>query len=103
MSSYPLLKNAPPHDSPEFIEYLRKNNPVVYEDSSWLVIENCKYHHPDLVWYTAFAKRGAGLFEIDFSLLEAQFGHNVSDILKHFALIGELSFNFLFNIRAVHL
>lgn len=51
-----LLKNAPPHDSPKFIDYLRANNVVVLENDWWLVIENFKYHHKGQPWYTAFAK-----------------------------------------------
>jgi len=54
--SYPLLENAPAHDSPEFIEYLRANNVIVLEDDCWIIIENCKHHRPDRKWYTAFAK-----------------------------------------------
>ncbi len=50
--TYPLLDNAPAdHNSEEFLQYLRDNNPVLYEDTYWLVIENCKYG-----WPTAFAK-----------------------------------------------
>jgi hypothetical protein len=55
---YPHLANAPvDHSSEEFLEYLRTNNVVVYEDGAWLVIENCKYHTPEKPWYTAFKKR----------------------------------------------
>lgn len=50
-----LLKNAPAQDSPEFIEYLRKNNVVVADSSGWLVIENAKYHGREGDWLTAFA------------------------------------------------
>lgn len=46
-----LLKNAPDHNSPEFLDYLRKHNKVLHEDCCWLVIENAKYG-----WPTAFAK-----------------------------------------------
>lgn len=53
---YPLLDGAPEHQTPEFIEYLRVNNPVIFENESWIVIENCKYHKPDRPWLTAFAK-----------------------------------------------
>lgn len=54
---YPLLRNAPQHNSADFIQYLRDNNVVRWEDDSFLVIENCKYHQPEKrVWYTAFAK-----------------------------------------------
>lgn len=53
--TYPLLLNAPAHDSEEFLMYLRENNRVVYSDGFWLVIENCKYHRTDRLWLTAFA------------------------------------------------
>lgn len=56
--TYPLLENAPPHDSPEFLSYLRKNNRVLYEDKHWIVIENCKYHKWNSPWLTAFLKEG---------------------------------------------
>lgn len=46
-----LLAKAPAHDSPEFIEFLRENNEVLWEDEWWLVIKNVKYG-----WPTAFAK-----------------------------------------------
>lgn len=46
-----LLGNAPAHDTPEFLQYLRDNNPVLHENDEWLVINNFKYNHP-----TAFAK-----------------------------------------------
>ncbi len=50
-----LLKNAPKHDTPEFLVYLMNNNTVVKMTTCWLIIENCKYHTPDQPWYTAFA------------------------------------------------
>lgn len=53
--TYPLLKNAPPHHSDEFIDYLRDNNVVVWEDDCWIVIRNCKYYREDRPWFTAFA------------------------------------------------
>lgn len=53
---YELLKNAPAQDSPEFLQYLRDNNEVVYENEGWLIIENCKYHTPERPWHTAFWK-----------------------------------------------
>lgn len=56
MKKYPLLQNAPPHDSDEFLDYLRANNVVVYENDVWLIIENCKYHTPEVPWHTAFFK-----------------------------------------------
>lgn len=68
--SYPLLENAPPHLSPDFIGYLRDNNVVVHKNSHWIVIENCKYHTPERLWYTAFAKK----WESDFEHL-AMFDH----------------------------
>lgn len=49
-----LLAAAPAQDSPEFIEYLRKHNKVVWEVPQWLVIENAKYHKPEAPWLTAF-------------------------------------------------
>jgi hypothetical protein len=54
--SYPLLEKAPPQDTPEFITYLRENNPVIYDGDCWIVIENCKYHTKEVPWYTAFWK-----------------------------------------------
>ena len=51
-SMYPLLERAPKdHSSPEFLDFLRENNPVLWEDDEWLAIENCKYG-----WPTVFAK-----------------------------------------------
>lgn len=64
---YPLLKNAPPHDSPDFIDYLRDNNVVVEETSAWILIENCKYHTKKKPWLTLFAKEkvdGANWIEL---------------------------------------
>lgn len=49
--TYPLLKNAPAHNSEEFLDYLREKNPVLAENEDWLVIKNVKYD-----WPTAFAK-----------------------------------------------
>lgn len=61
-----LLAKAPPHDSPEFLEYLRAHNPVLWEDESWLVIQNVKYG-----WPTAFAKKAL----VSFKGLEERYGH----------------------------
>lgn len=72
MSSYPLLENAPPHDTPEFLTYLRDKNPVVYEDEFFLIVKNCKYHTEKRAWYTAFAKSSVRYFSNDFMRL---FGH----------------------------
>lgn len=52
-----LLASAPPHDKPEFIEYLREHNRVVRENEEWLIIENIKHHRPTRPWYTAFYKK----------------------------------------------
>ncbi len=49
-----LLKEAPEHHTPEFLQYLRDHNKVVYEDYNWIVIENYKYHTDERPWYTAF-------------------------------------------------
>lgn len=50
-----LLKQAPKdHFSDEFIQYLRDNNVVRFETSSWLVIQNVKYWTPENDWLTAF-------------------------------------------------
>lgn len=51
-----LLKNSPAHGSPEFIDYLRENNKVVFESPIWIVIENYKYHTKEKPWLTAFYK-----------------------------------------------
>jgi hypothetical protein len=55
-TTYPLLEKSPPHDSPEFIDYLRENNVVIFENDAWIIIENCKYHTPNNPWHTAFSK-----------------------------------------------
>ena len=54
--AYPLLLDAPAHGLPAFIDYLREKNVVVFENESWIIIENCKYHTPERPWLTAFAK-----------------------------------------------
>ena len=56
--TYHLLEKAPKdHSSDEFINFLRDNNPVVFEDGLFLIIENCKYHRlPYVVWHTVFFK-----------------------------------------------
>ena len=65
-----LLKNAPDHDSPEFIEYLRENNPVVWEHGNWIVIKNFKYD-----WLTAFSKMPNNKWWKLISPLWKEFGH----------------------------
>lgn len=72
--TYPLLENAPAHDQPEFIDYLRDNNVVVEENPYWIVIENCKYHTAKQTWHTAFWKhpesmRNSAEFEMTFGRL----------------------------------
>ena len=52
-----LLAEAPPHDSDEFLDYLRENNKVILQLRNWLIIENCKYNREDRRWWTAFQKR----------------------------------------------
>jgi len=55
--TYPLLEQAPKdHKSEEFLQFLRDNNEVIAENSTWLVIRNCKYDKPEKRWYTAFLK-----------------------------------------------
>lgn len=50
--TYPLLEQAPKdHHSEEFLQFLRDNNEVLWEDSDWLTIKNVKYG-----WPTCFAK-----------------------------------------------
>lgn len=56
MSYQKLLEKAPAHDSEEFIDFLKLNNTVVWENPQWIVVENFKYHTPDRPWYTAFWK-----------------------------------------------
>lgn len=51
-----FLAKAPAHNSPEFLDFLRENNPVVFEDAFWIVVENYKYHTRANPWYTAFIK-----------------------------------------------
>lgn len=51
-----VLIEAPPHGSKEFIDYIRKNNYVVDECESWILIENCKYNSKEGGYYTAFLK-----------------------------------------------
>ncbi len=51
-----LLANAPPHDSSEFIDYLREHNRVIHEDPYFILIANCKYDTPEKRWFTLFWK-----------------------------------------------
>ncbi len=66
-----LLANAPDHHAPEFLTYLKDNNPLVYEDDLWLIIENAKYHTPEKPHLTAFAKTS----RLDFSILRDYWGN----------------------------
>jgi hypothetical protein len=68
-----ILANAPVHNTPEFLEYLKANNKVFIEMKYWLVIENCKYHRPDRKWYTAFAKELKPYPELNFFQLHLMF------------------------------
>lgn len=52
-----LLKECPPWDSPLFINFIRANNKVLYENNYWIVIENIKYHTEESKFYTAFIKK----------------------------------------------
>ena len=61
-----ILKTVPDHNSPEFLDYLRENNPVIWENSNWLVIQNCK----DKNVRTAFWKPSRGLFRPEMYLYE---------------------------------
>lgn len=65
-----LLKNAPPHDTDDFIDYLRENNKVVWENPQWIVIENFKYHTTERPWYTAFHKEKPYNAVMDLDILE---------------------------------
>jgi hypothetical protein len=60
-----LLNNAPDHLSEEFLQYLRDNNPVIEEDTYFLIIENCKHHSPEKPYYTAFWKLGESYRDTD--------------------------------------
>lgn len=51
-----LLAKAPAHDSPAFIDFLRDNNTVVFENDQWIIVENVKYHTAERHWFTAFWK-----------------------------------------------
>lgn len=51
-----VLADAPPSNRPEFIDYLRDNNEVIWEDKKWIVIKNMKYWDEENAWQTAFPK-----------------------------------------------
>lgn len=52
-SEYELrLSQSPDHSTPEFIDFLREHNNVIWENQHWIIIENCKYEN----WRTAFWK-----------------------------------------------
>jgi len=73
--TYPLLEAAPKdHNSPEFLKFLRDNNPVVYDFDKWLVIANCKYDKPERRWYTAF-HTGEVNSHLDMCFLADRYGH----------------------------
>jgi len=77
MSYAELLANAPAHETPEFLEYLRENNKVVFESGQWLVIENVKYCKVNKAWYTAFwkAPTGPNTNVMNMTALLIRFGH----------------------------
>ena len=54
-----LLSEAPDHNAPEFLDFLRNNNRVIFEGDVWLVVENIKYHKPEAKYHTAFIKHNA--------------------------------------------
>lgn len=56
--TYPLLEKAPqPHTSWQFLDFICKNNEIVYENNEWVVIKNCKYNGAGKpLWLTAFHK-----------------------------------------------
>lgn len=69
-----ILNVAPPdHNSEEFLCFLRDNNVVVLETPEWLVIENVKYHKPELPWYTAFYKGDDKVIDYKLQLLQYEF------------------------------
>lgn len=51
-----LMAEAPPQHSPEFVDFLRQRNVVVFETEQWIVVENFKYHTVVRPWLTAFWK-----------------------------------------------
>lgn len=53
------LKQAPRHEEPKFIDFLRDKNKVVMETKFWLLIENIKYHTTQNPHYTLFPKHYA--------------------------------------------
>lgn len=63
-----LLKLTPKHDSPKFIDFLRENNKVIWENDQWIVIENFKYHTKKNKWWTAFHK-GSSDWYVDIGAL----------------------------------
>lgn len=71
--TYQKLLDAPSdHLSPEFIEYIRKENVVVAENDEWILIENCKYHNKKSHngWYTAFVKSDTMSGDVWMSLMD---------------------------------
>jgi hypothetical protein len=69
-----ILDVAPPdHNSEEFLQFLRDNNVVVLETPEWLVIENVKYHTPELPWYTAFDKGIDKVIDFRLQMLQWEF------------------------------
>lgn len=56
-----FLKKAPEdHNSEEFLQFLRDNNVVRFENRDWLVIQNKKYWTKKNDWLTCFWKGFSG-------------------------------------------
>ncbi len=83
--TYELLKNAPPQDSEEFIDYLKAHNRVISETEHWLIISNCKYDKPERPWFTAFWKHTESMrksIQFDMSFLTMLDGYSEWNWLK---------------------
>lgn len=68
-----LMLNAPPHDSDEFVQFLRDNNTVRLETPEWIVVENFKYHTKEREWLTAFDLKPNMTLESKILLLEIEY------------------------------
>ncbi len=51
-----LLKECPPSESPEFIEFLKDHNQIVEEGRFWIMIRNAKYDTLENPHYTIFIR-----------------------------------------------
>lgn len=52
------LKGVPDHNSPEFLVYLKENNPVIWESYDWLIIQNCKDENVRTAFWKNHPERG---------------------------------------------